>query len=70
MTATTPERVELVVVPLDEAGEPVGEGLFATDAGRPSASAVVARIELATSALCRSGDGASNGPIQTQFPRR
>src|SRR6188472_573697 len=33
--------VELVVVPLDEAGEPVGEGVFAAHAGRPSAPAVV-----------------------------
>src|SRR4029078_3894813 len=33
--------VELVVVPLNEAGEPVGEGVFAADAGRPSAPAVV-----------------------------
>src|SRR5262249_55668769 len=37
--------VELVVVPLDEAREPVGEGIFATDAGRPPAPAVVARAE-------------------------
>jgi hypothetical protein len=33
--------IELVVVPLDEAGEPVGESVFAADAGSPSAPAVV-----------------------------